>query len=68
MRRMGSRGYTKYFQQLSLQELLDFNSNDMNLMQLLPNYSKLGEEKDYVMTILTIMIKEEIEHRIHHSW
>jgi len=63
MRRMGSRGYTKYFQDLSLQDLLCLTSTDSNIMQLIPNFSKLGDEQDYMKTILTIMIKEEIKYR-----
>ena len=63
MRRMSGRGYTKYFKELTLSELLHFNSNEQNIIQLIPDFSKLGEEREYVKTILTIMIKEEIKHR-----
>ena len=63
MRRMGSRGYTKYFQDLPMQDLLCLTSTDSTIMQLIPNFSKLGDEQDYMKTILTIMIKEEIKHR-----
>ncbi len=63
MRRMGSRGYTKYFQDLTMHELLCLTSTDSNIMQLIPNFSKLGDEQEYMKTILTIMIKEEIKHR-----
>jgi hypothetical protein len=55
MRRLNGRGYTKYFKAL--------NSTDFNVMQIIPNFSKLGDENDYVKTLLTIMIKEEIKHR-----
>ena len=63
MRRMGGRGYTKYFKDLTLSELMQLTTNDANIMQIIPSFSKLGDEKDYVKTILTIMIKEEISHR-----
>ena len=63
MRRMGSRGYTKYFKDLSMQELLCLTSTDSNIMKIIPNFSKLGDEQEYMITILTIMIKEEIKHR-----
>ena len=63
MRRMGSRGYTKYFKDLSMHELLCLTSSDSNIMTIIPNFSKLGDEQEYMITILTIMIKEEIKHR-----
>ena len=63
MRRLGGRGYTKYFQELSLKDLLRFISNETNIKQLIPDFSKLGEELNYVKAILTIMIKEELKHR-----
>jgi len=63
MRRMGSRGYTKYFKDLSMEELLCLTSSDSNIMRIIPDFSKLGDEQDYIRTLLTIMIKEEIKHR-----
>ena len=63
MRRLVGRGYTKYFQDLSLKDLLQFISNENNIQQLVPDFSKLGEEQNYVKTILQIMIKEELKHR-----
>ena len=63
MRRMNGRGYTKYFKEMSLSDLVHLNSTDSTIMQIIPNFSKLGDEKDYVKTLLTIMIKEEIKHR-----
>ena len=63
MRRMGGRGYTKYFKDLTLSDLMQLTTSDDNIMKIIPNFSKLGDEKDYVKTILTIMIKEEITHR-----
>ena len=63
MRRMSGRGYTKYFKDMSLHNLLQFTNNEHDIMRIIPNFSKLGDEKEYVKTILTIMIKEEIKHR-----
>jgi hypothetical protein len=63
MRCMGGRGYTKYFKDLSMQELLRLTCTDSNIMQIIPNFSKLGDEQEYVKIILTIMIKEKIKRR-----
>jgi hypothetical protein len=46
-----------------MQELLCLTSSDSNIMQLIPSFSKLGDEQEYIKTLLTIMIKEEIKHR-----
>ena len=55
---------TKYYQDLSLKKLLQFTIRPVNnIKQLIPNFSKLGEEQNNVKAILTIMIKEELKHR-----
>jgi len=63
MRRMTGRGYTKYFKNMDIDRLMQLLIEEQELLQLMPEFSRTGTEKEYFKSILTIMIKEEIKHK-----
>ena len=63
VRRLAGRGYSKYFQQMSWEELIRIALDDDRLVSIIPDYSRMFEDHDYIRNLLDMFIRVEIQQR-----
>jgi len=63
VRRIAGRGYSKLFQQMSMEELIILALDVDRLKTIMPDYEKLFEDHDYIRNLLDMFIRLEIQMR-----